>query len=1116
MPQYSPDCRTIIHQYLFLTQQPRHTVPPRNTADNSSRLVCGHRVPALLARGWQILRRTLVYASVVTVIGLSGITVVVAQVPGMPTGLSVDIDEDGNNRVALDWTAPTDTVTGYKIEVSTDYDGILTGNQSTSEWGVVESNTGGTTTSYTHGNIGVLPSLQLCYRVSAINANGTGAPSSAVCDTASATQNEPELVAADPITATYPIIVKGDVIEITFDENLNVNVEPAEVQFSVAVHGFRSQPRVETVEIMGAKVILTLDVEDAIRNIDTVTIRYRPPTHRFDGDGNQIVFIPSASNSLQDPSGKLVNLIWGQRARNLTPGPVTVTLALDMNAIDEDGGSTTLRATVWPLPAENFTVTLSTDPASTADILMQELDGQTFDFTIGNDTSSDTHIITASDNTVNAPDQRVEIMGTSETHVTVKPVTLTITDDELGVSFGQDTYSVLEGRAIPIAVHLDQDPQGTVTIPLTTDPPCMPNDDCGYAGVPESITFNSGETVKTFTFTSAVDEDEADKTVTLGFDDTNASWPTDLSVGTPATATVTIRELPEVEVFFDSSYSVLEGRSVELMVRLSEDPLRTVEIPLTATPPCPDEGECDYEVAQSVTFASGETEKTVTFSATADRLVEEDETVTIGFGEPLPDGVRVGSPSIAVVTISDNRLLDPSNVNKELLPRVTQAMIASTLSAISSRIETDGTTPDGAMDLAGSSALGQVLALVPSTAERDSFDLKQALAGKSFVLPLEGTFGGLNNLSFWGRGDYRDMEGGDDRPIEWDGDLSSFHFGADTHLRQDILAGLAVSWSEGDFDYKDRASSEEGRYESEMTSVHPYVSWISSEKDLRTWVTVGYGRGEVDIKDDSGKHSSDTRLKTGAMGVSGHVYSAESLFGYSGTTTLRFKADGHVSQIKADGGDQINPLTSDIQRVQAALEGTHECPLSDGQVLSPTLEIGLRHDSGDGLEGTGVEIGAGARYVDPRRGLTVEGSGRYLVTHSDDYDEWGFQGSVRVDPGSDRRGLALSLMPSWGAYQSEVDQLWSQNTAHALSQGNHEPMKGRLDVAVDYGLPALSGRGLLTPYARLSLGGGVDTYRLGSRLEVGTAFDLSIEGGRLRDAQGEPGHGIQFRVESQF
>ena len=872
MLQYSPGCKITIHQYLFLTQKPRHKIPPRNTENSSPRLTRGHGVPALLARGWQILRRTLAYALAVTAIGLSGITVAVAQVPGTPTNLSVEIDETGDNEVVLDWDAPSGTVTGYKIEVSTDYYGILTGGtQTTDEWGVVESNTGGTSTTYTHGNIGVLPSLQLCYRVSAINANGTGAPSSAVCDTASDSLDVPKLSGDTPIT------VNGNVIEMTFDENLNSNAKPGTAQFTIFVNNSNSHPRVGMVEIMGAKVILTLAVADAFSSADTVRVRYRPLTHRFDGDGNEIVFIPSASNALQDSSGKLVNVIRAQIAENLTPGPRTVTLALEMNAISENGGSTTLSATASPAPAEAFTVTLSTDPASTLGILEDELAGLTFDFTKGIKSSSNTYTITAENNDVNAPDQRVEIMGTSEMHVTVKPVTLTITDDELGVAFGQDAYTVIEGRSVSVTVELDQDPEATVMIPLTVDPPCASDDECGYSGVPESLTFNSGETVKTITFETVVDEDKEDDMVTLGI---GANLAQDIHVGSPSTTTVTIREVT-------------------------------------------------------------------------------------------------------------------NDVNKELLPRIAQAMIASTLSAISSRVEMEDAGSDGVASLDGNSALEQVLALVPSAAEPNSLDLKRALTGKSFVLPLDGVEGGLDGLTLWGRGDYRDMEGGDDRPIEWDGDLLSVHVGADMHLHQDILAGLVVSWSEGDFDYRDRTGFQEGRYESEMTSVHPYVSWVSSERDLRTWVTVGYGRGEVDLKDGRGKHSSDTRLKTGAMGVSGHLYSTDELFGYSGIATVRFKADGHMSEVKTDGGGDINPLTSDIQRVRAALEGSHECPLGGGRMLLPTVEVGLRHDSGDGLEGTGFEISAGVRYTDPSRGLTVEGRGRYLVAHSDDYDEWGFQGSVR-------------------------------------------------------------------------------------------------------------------------
>ena len=1088
------------NQSSLLTNNHSFATFRRTTASSVPRPIRGHRVSA----GLRALRRMVAYALVATTIGLGAITVAAAAAPGKPTDVRVAI---GSNRVTVDWFAPTNNggsaITGYKVEISTDYQG-----QSTSSWATLVEDTLSTNAYNDHENVGVLPSLQLCYRISAINADGTSDPSDAGCDTELAILDVPELISTNPVT------VKGNRIEMTFDETLDSTSVPRGSLFALNYDGRTGGLRVQTVEIIGAMVILTVDEDDAAKNTDTVRVRYRPPAQSID-EVNRVL-IPSTVNALKNGIGTLVaGMRSFQTAQNLTPGPVTVSLSLDMDSIGENVGSTTLTATVSPVSAEDFTLTVSTDPADTADIL--GLDGTTLSFTAGNTSSNETITITAIDNTVNAPDQKVEISAESGmTYVTIEPVTLTVSDDELSVSFGQSTYSVFEGDAILVTVRLDQDPQGTATIPLTVTPPCAPNEECGYSGIPENLTFASGETVKTITFTSTADEDEDDETVTLGFDDTNFS-PSDVSVGTSPTATVTIRERPEVAVsFVEPAYSVSEGESVSVTVRLSEDPLRTVEIPLTTTPPCPDDGECDYEVAQSVMFTSGETEKTITFSATADRMVEGDETVTLGFGASLPRQVNEGSPASAVVTLSENRLLQPSDVNKELLPRITQAMIASTLTAISSRVETDGAASDGAMNLTGSSALKQALALVPSAVEQDSLDMKRALAGKSFALPLNGAAGGLEGLALWGRGDYRDMEGGDDRPIEWDGDLSSIHLGADMRLQKDILAGLAVSWSEGDFDYRGRTGSEGGRYESEMTSVHPYVGWISSKRDLRTWATVGYGRGEVDIEDDSGKHSSDTRLKTGALGMIGHLYSVESLFGYSGTTTVRFKADGHVSEVKADGGGEINPLTSDIRRVRAALEGTHEYSMDGGQMLLPTLEIGLRHDSGDGLEGTGFEIGAGARYTDPSRGLIVEGQGRYLVTHSDDYDEWGFQGSVRVDPGSDRRGLALSLIPSWGAHQSGLDQLWSQDAGSVLSLGQDEPMKGRLNVEVEYGLPALDGRGLLTPYARLSLAGGSKSYRVGSQLEVGTAISLNIEGGRLRDVQGESDYGIWLQSELQF
>ena len=98
-------------------------------------------------------------------------------VPGAPTGLTATAS--GRTRIDLSWTAPSDNggsaITGYKIEVSPNGD---------SNWTNRVANTGTTTTSYSH--TGLSAGTTRHYRVSAINANGTGAASS----TANATTDD--------------------------------------------------------------------------------------------------------------------------------------------------------------------------------------------------------------------------------------------------------------------------------------------------------------------------------------------------------------------------------------------------------------------------------------------------------------------------------------------------------------------------------------------------------------------------------------------------------------------------------------------------------------------------------------------------------------------------------------------------------------------------------------------------------------------------------------------------------------------------------------------------------------------------------------------------------------
>ena len=95
----------------------------------------------------------------------SGTGQTTASVPGAPSGLTATAS--WTTRIDLSWTAPASTggsaITGYKIEVSSD-----TG----ASWTDLVANTGDANTTYSQ--IGLAPGTTRHYRVSAINANGTG------------------------------------------------------------------------------------------------------------------------------------------------------------------------------------------------------------------------------------------------------------------------------------------------------------------------------------------------------------------------------------------------------------------------------------------------------------------------------------------------------------------------------------------------------------------------------------------------------------------------------------------------------------------------------------------------------------------------------------------------------------------------------------------------------------------------------------------------------------------------------------------------------------------------------------------------------------------------------
>ncbi len=461
---------------------------------------------------------------------------------------------------------------------------------------------------------------------------------------------------------------------------------------------------------------------------------------------------------------------------------------------------------------------------------------------------------------------------------------------------------------------------------------------------------------------------------------------------------------------------------------------------------------------------------------------------------------------------------DIQRLNLAIMPRLTQALVASAAASVERRVDSAFASAEttASYQLDGyqiqfdsetttteklTADLLQKLAGYTRSHKDGNINWKQLLTNSSFLIPLHSAnqtgadqaSAANTGLALWGSGDYTRLSE-NDSDLDWQGDLSSYQLGLDKRLDNLLLGGM-LSWSEGDVDYT--LEGDEGSYNHKMTSIHPYLAWNNARTNL--WGSLGYGQGDLTIKQEDNSHSTDTNLLSLAAGIKGQLISGLSLK----SDLLLARTD-----INAAADMNIAKQTIDSQRFRLLLEIAGQYTLASGGSIKPMLEIGARYDgdSGDsGNSGTGAVLGAGMRYAN-LTGLTLEGNLHALVGQGN-YKEWGIQALISLDPGTDKLGLAFSLRPGYGynGSSSDTSALWQQslpqsnlhNSAVDYSAPDYD---ARLGARLSYGLLAPSLVGLLTPYSEITLGT-INSYRLGIRWQGTARFDLHLFGER-RESSG--------------
>ena len=190
-----------------------------------------------------------------------------------------------------------------------------------------------------------------------------------------------------------------------------------------------------------------------------------------------------------------------------------------------------------------------------------------------------------------------------------------------------------------------------------------------------------------------------------------------------------------------------------------------------------------------------------------------------------------------------------------------------------------------------------------------------------------------------------------------------------------------------------------------------------------------------------------------------------------------------------------------MTRFRTGLEGSRDYTLAGRLSLTPSVEVGLRHDGGDAETGAGMDVGGGLVVSDASTGLAVDLRVRMLVMHqAEGFRERGVALSLSYNPTpSTPLGFVARVAPSWGGQAtSGAEALWGQETMGGMAHGGLAS-GNRLDGEVGYGLP-VGRRFVGTPTLGVGTSADGRDYRLGYRLGAlggaGTAFELGVEAHR--------------------
>ena len=547
---------------------------------------------------------------------------------------------------------------------------------------------------------------------------------------------------------------------------------------------------------------------------------------------------------------------------------------------------------------------------------------------------------------------------------------------------------------------------------------------------------------------------------------------------------------PPVMSIADAAVDEAEGVTLDFEVSLSRAASGTTSVDYATSDGTASAG-VDYDaVSGTLVFAAGETRKTIAVTVHDDAHNEGAETMSLTLSNP--SGVKLGDAT-ATGTINNT---DP--MPTAWMIRMGRTLGSQVVEALTERLESgnESRVVVGGIGLGSSGELEDILKprdpfAITAWDDQEGEDNTQTMSASKV---LRSTAFHMSNassetadgptLSVWGRFAHGGFEAKEDK-VTTDGEVTTGIMGLDARWGG-TLAGLMLTQTSSDGTYR-LQGDDRGTVESDLTGIYPYASLDLTAK-VSAWVLAGVGAGKLTLRSEqAGDMPADISMRLGAIGVKGRLLDGSGPSGIG----LNIKSDAMWVDMKNDDTPELLGASASATRLRVSLQGERVFGSEYGSEFVPNAEIGIRHDSGDAETGTGIELGAGMRY---RAGLfSIEAQARALIVHeAPGYGDWGLSAAMRLNPSASGRGMTLSIAPQWGRTATGTHHLWSTRS----ELGNHDAFEPDARIAMDagYGFGAGPGRGVLTPYAGLTLGREPDyTIRAGARWQLAPDVVFGVE-----------------------